>query len=475
MARSGHSSAIRGVCALLVALTCACSSGAGSDDDTSARRATVRIVSQNLLHGIACAPDSDRCDLPARVELFAGQVGRAGCPDVVAVQEANDRTVELLRPSIAGVCNGRYRVVWDDDAGLDRELVLTTRPVLGVERVRLAGPLRTALHLRIAATVGVVDVVTTHLASSSDDRPCDDASCPAPCHANDTLQTCQAREVAAFARRVGAPDGVTLVAGDFNAEARETTIEAVRAAGFTDTHLAAGNEECDRSTGAECTSGRVDDALTDLRDAGSRQTERIDYVFSRARGGRECRIVAPTGLFNARADGRGRDGIVFPADHTGVQATLQCSTTAAQRDAATRQTLPATTTTLPPTGGGANDADVAAITDAFRAVFDGDVTDVDRKLASLEDGELLRASFVESYEKTRAVASRVRVRLDEVRLLGADRADVVYTLLLDGNAVLDHLPGAAVRAGARWLVTRRTYCEVATQGQTAIPEPCRSR
>jgi hypothetical protein len=67
------------------------------------------------------------------------------------------------------------------------------------------------------------------------------------------------------------------------------------------------------------------------------------------------------------------------------------------------------------------------------------------------------------------------VRLDEVRLLGADRADVVYTLLLDGNAVLDHLPGAAVRAGARWLVTRRTYCEVATQGQTAIPEPCRSR
>lgn len=433
----------------------------------------MRIVSQNLLHGIACAPDSDRCDLPARVEVFAGQVGRAGCPDVVAVQEANDRTVGLLRRSIAGVCSGRYRVVWDEDPGLDREVVLTTRPVLGVERVRLAGPLRTALHVRVAADVGVVDVVTTHLASSSDDRPCDSGSCAAPCHATDTLQTCQARQVAALAGRVAAPDGVTLVAGDFNATAGEATIEAVRDAGFTDTHLAVGNDECDASTGAECTSGRVDDALTDLRDPGSRQTARIDYVFSRAAAGRDCRAVAPTGLFNARADDRGRDGIVFPADHTGVEATLRCATTAGQRDGATAQTLPPTTTTLAAPGGGANGADVAAITEAFRAVFDGDVTDVDRKLASLEDGELLRASFVDSYEKTRAVASRVRVRLDDVRLADADHADVVYTLLLDGNAVLDHLPGGAVRAGGRWLVTRRTYCDVATQGQTQIPEPCR--
>ena len=35
------------------------------------------------------------------------------------------------------------------------------------------------------------------------------------------------------------------------------------------------------------------------------------------------------------------------------------------------------------------------------------------------------------------------------------------------------LKKAAVRAGGRWVVTRRTYCDVAGQGQTQIPEPCR--
>ena len=51
-------------------------------------------------------------------------------------------------------------------------------------------------------------------------------------------------------------------------------------------------------------------------------------------------------------------------------------------------------------------------------------------------------------------------------------ANVTYTLLLDGAAVLDHLPGAAVQVGPRWLVTRRTYCDVSTQGATEIPPPC---
>lgn len=461
--------------ALAVALVgSSCSSGGGSGDD--ARPATVRVVSQNLLHGIACAPDSDRCDLPARVDLFADELERAACPDVVAVQEANDRTVSLLRSAMSDACGGRYRVVWDDDPGLDREVVLTTRLVLGAERVRLAGPLRTALHVRVAARVGVVDVVTTHLASGSDDRPCDTATCPPPCRADvDTLNVCQAREVAALARRVARPDGVVVVAGDFNSRAGEPAVDAMRVAGFVDSHLAAGNTECDAATGAQCSSGRVDDALTDLRDPTSRQSERIDYVFTRAADARRCAVVAPTGLFNASPDTHGRDGIVFPADHTAVQATVRCPTTDAQRRAATRATLPTTTSTTnaDATSGGTGAADAAAITDAFHAVFDGDVTDVDRKLSALEDGALLRASFVASYERTKALASRVHVRLDDVRVVDGDHADVVYTLLLDGNAVLDHLAGAAVRARDRWLVTRRTYCDVATQGQTEIPEPCR--
>ena len=47
-----------------------------------------------------------------------------------------------------------------------------------------------------------------------------------------------------------------------------------------------------------------------------------------------------------------------------------------------------------------------------------------------------------------------------------------YSLLLDDAVVLDHLPGAAVQVDGQWLVTRRTYCDVSTQGPTEIPPPC---
>jgi hypothetical protein len=322
----------------------------------------------------------------------------------------------------------------------------------------------------VAADVGVVDFVSSHLASSSDDRPCDRATCPPPCQVDEMLGACQGRQLAAFAEEVAADDAVVVVAGDLNATAGQPAIAALLAEGFADTHLAAGNPECDPATGEECTSGRIDAALTDLTNPSSRQSERIDYVL--LGGDRECATVKPTGLFNGEPATPDPHGLVFPADHTGVQTTISCETTTAQRAAATTATVTSapTTTTGPPTE--VDPATLSSITDAFSTLFDGDVTDVDRKLASLEDGEILRTYFLESYEAQRAIATRVRVRLDEVKLVGATHADVTYTLLLDGAAVLDHLPGAAVRVGDRWLVTRRTYCDVSTQGATQIPPPC---
>ncbi len=63
-------------------------------------------------------------------------------------------------------------------------------------------------------------------------------------------------------------------------------------------------------------------------------------------------------------------------------------------------------------------------------------------------------------------------RIERVDVVDATHADVVYTLLLDGAAVLDQLPGAAVKPGATWLVSRRTFCDVATQGVQEIPQAC---
>jgi hypothetical protein len=51
--------------------------------------------------------------------------------------------------------------------------------------------------------------------------------------------------------------------------------------------------------------------------------------------------------------------------------------------------------------------------------------------------------------------------------------DVVYSILLDQAAVLDHVPGSAVRQRGRWLVSKDAYCQVASLGQSTVPEPCR--
>jgi endonuclease/exonuclease/phosphatase family metal-dependent hydrolase len=431
---------------------------------------SVHVVSQNLLHGIACAPDTDGCALPARVALFARQLDEGGCPELVGLQEANQRTVSLLEDTLPDVCDGRYEVVSDADEGLDREVVLTTLPVLGQQRTRLAGPLRTALWVRVASDVGIVDFVTSHLASGSDDRPCDSTTCPPPCEPDDMLNACQARQLADFAAEVAAPDAVVVIGGDLNAEPGDPAMVVLDDAGFADTHVLAGNQECDAATGEQCTSGRVDDALTDLTDPASTQSVRIDYLL--VGGDRSCDTAAPTGLFSPDPASTPVDGIVFASDHTGVEATLACETTDEQREAAPSATVTtaATTTTAP--GASVDEATRAAITDAFHRLFDGDVTDVEDKLAALEDGELLRPFFLASYEAQQAIAPRIRMRIDDVRPAGPAAADVTYSLLLDGTPVLDHLPGQAVLVNGQWLVSRRTYCDVSTQGTDEIPPPC---
>jgi endonuclease/exonuclease/phosphatase family metal-dependent hydrolase len=462
-----------GVVLVLAVLGTACSgndNGDGGDGaSSSGGTPSVRAVSQNILHGTACAPATDGCALPDRVALFVQQLEEGGCPELVGLQEANGRIVEELTGRIDAICDGRYEIVHDDDPSLDREVVLTTLPVIGTRRERLAGPLRTAFWVRVAADVGVVDFVTTHLASSSDDRPCDRATCPPPCTVDDMLNLCQARQVLALVDDLAHDNAVVIVGGDLNAQPGEPTIELFADAGYVDTHLAAGNPECDPATGEQCTSGRVDDASTDLENPQSQQSERIDFLWLGPQ--RACEVSSPTGLFNGEpADGP----LAYPSDHTGVEATLTCETSDAQHAAADDAPLPTTSTTVPAAGGVVDEQTRAAITTAFETLFNGDVTDPAVKLSAVEDAELLRPYFLEMFEATKDIASRIHVRLDDMQRTDATNVAVVYTLLLDDQAVLDHLPGNAVLENGTWLVSRSTYCTVSTQGATEIPEPCRS-
>jgi endonuclease/exonuclease/phosphatase family metal-dependent hydrolase len=445
--------------------------GSGNEDGGGATApASVRVVSQNLLHGIACAPETDRCQLPQRVELFLRQLTENDCPEVVAIQEGNQQTLGLIVDRLSGVCGGRYRVAGDEDPSIDRETVFTTLPVLGQERVRLAGPLRTALWVRLRAPLGPLDVVATHLASSSDDRPCDSTTCPPPCRPSDTLNTCQGRQAVEILEEHRTPRTVGVLIGDLNAQTGEPTIDAVRDAGYVDTFEAAGNAECDEATGNNCTSGRVDSDLSDLTDPTSRQSVRIDYVFLAT--DRDCSVDKPTGLFAAEPASPPVDDIVFASDHTGVQANITCPTSPADRAAARRVAGGASTTTVPESVMEASTA--AAITTAFETVFNGGGA-VETRLGALQDADALRESLIARYNDPaiQAIADQVKVRIDSMQPVDETTADVTYSILLGDQAVLDHLPGQAVREDGKWLVSRVSYCQVATLGVDTVPEPCR--
>lgn len=468
---------IRLVAATALVVSACGSANDGSDSPSAngeATAETVSFVSQNILHGIDCAPETNGCALAERVGLFLDQLEAANCPDLVGLQEANQEIADLISDRLADVCDGAYTLEYDGDTGIDRELVLTTGEVLGARRDRLAGPLRSVYTVRVATDAGVVNFVTTHLASGSDNRECDAELCPPPCSVDDTLNTCQARQIIALVDEIADPDAIVIVGGDLNATIDEPTNVALREAGYIDTHLAAGNAECDPTTGAECTSGRVDEDLSNLSDPTSTQDVRIDFLW--VSPSRDCKVVAPTGLFNAEPAIDDPARLAFPADHTGVEATLRCDTTDAHRDAATTATLDTVATTTTTAARSSVPLDAATeseITTAFENLFGGDVTDIETKLGSLQDAELLRASFLQTYEETKTVAAGIRVRIDNIALTDPTHADVTYSLLLNGATVLDSVNGTAVREDGRWLVTRAAYCEISSQGSDEIPEPCR--
>jgi hypothetical protein len=217
-----------------------------------------------------------------------------------------------------------------------------------------------------------------------------------------------------------------------------------------------------------CTGGRDDTSIEGLSDPEAQQSERIDYVLYDA--GERCDVAEPTGLFEADGEDGRDDGFVHPSDHTGVQATFRCRTTDRQRQEGEAATTSSTTTTTRPEG----EVDAAtedAVVAALEAVFSG-TSDIDTRVAAIEDGEALRAVVEEGFAANAEIASRITVDVADVRLPEPDRAEVTFSLLLDGTAVLSDLPGELILVDGGWLLTKRTFCDIGTQGMTEIPAAC---
>lgn len=446
--------------------------GAGEDDEDEENEAdedqaaqppvaSVRFVSQNILHGVGCAVDSDSCLVGERVSLFMGQLAEAGCPELVSLQEANERIVGLISGEV-GACG--YEIVWDDDPGLDREVVLTTLEVVDFQRQTLADRFRSAYLVRVASPIGVIDFLTTHLASGSDDRDCDPALCPPPCDPAGSLRACQARQVRAFAGEVALEGAVTVIGGDLNDAADSPTLAVFGEAGYVDSHLAAGHDECDPASGDGCTAGREDATLADMADPSSRQRSRIDFLLYSAPG-RDCSVGERTGLFNAEP---AAGGLAFPSDHTAVALTLVCETAGVDGiDAATAALPEAPDPPTPAEGQPVDDVTAQAITAAFETYMDGSIEDMELRIDQAEDFPGMREAARLMFEATADVGAGVRARVDSISRQSATAALIVYSILLNDQVVFDGREGEAVLIDGRWLVSKATFCDLAALSPVA--------
>jgi endonuclease/exonuclease/phosphatase family metal-dependent hydrolase len=241
--------------------------------------------------------------------------------------------------------------------GVDEELILTRYDVLSWEVTRLYSPLdpfffRHVLHAQIDHPVGFLDVFTMHLASESDlassqcginalPSPLMSPPCPDECRAFvDTVQECQAKQVTAFVEKQHTGPEPALITGDLNAKPHSATYKEFakavsrRKRHWIDSHLAAGNPECNRHTGIGCTAGR--DAVSgDLENLALNVDERIDYTFIVPSAPElRCKIQKGTGLFadqpNPFEDEQcGPSGpICWASDHNGTRAKLSCERSA---------------------------------------------------------------------------------------------------------------------------------------------------
>ncbi len=347
----------------------------------------VELVNLNLLHGFACDPpfpdDGDQCRVVDRIDLLVQEILRAGCPDLVTLQEnvtaefpqrdigefvgpLEDTTALISErlPELARACGFTYEVVFARAAerppssgrGIDEEMILSRYPVSQRRSVELYSALRPFFtrHVQFARVEhpeGPIDVFTTHLASGADQAtaPCGVAAlppplqsppCPEECEAFvDTIRECQTEQLARFVEERHDVDEPALVTGDFNAVPGSNEYQRLVDRGWIDSHLAAGNPECDPATGAQCTSGREDSDLSDLESPELNQTRRIDYIFVVPPGaGARCsgeietqrhpqRGATTTGLWAAEPNlpcGPAPLPTCFVSDHSGNQLNLAC-------------------------------------------------------------------------------------------------------------------------------------------------------
>jgi endonuclease/exonuclease/phosphatase family metal-dependent hydrolase len=305
---------------------------------TGAGGKNLTVVNYNILHGIFCPSDTDSCRAPDRVALFLSQLQDAQCPQVVGLQEVSGQLAGLISQQLPGVCGGKYKLAMSVTEGNDKELVFSTLPAKNAKVLPLPGGLRNATRVELQSDLGPVVLVVTHQDGDKTFPSCrndfDRYKCPKPCQEGQTFSECQTVLGEQFGSQVGSKQAIRLYMGDFNLPAGTPRYQRLIERGWVDSHLAAGNPECDPTTGVNCTSGRNDVTLTALQDPTAQESERIDFIFVKAPKGCTPKYDTAadgdgdgtgTGLFAARPAPNGKSGLVWPSDHTAVSMDMSCA------------------------------------------------------------------------------------------------------------------------------------------------------
>ncbi len=325
--------------AFLVVATC---SGDGTEPDEGQARQTaedsnstvepLRVATLNVLHGLSCPPENDFCQAADRAQLVAEGLEKADCPDLVGFQEIGPRQGQLIPEAMSRVCGGRYQLAWQvgtrpfggqDVESPDREMVFTTLPIIERGYLDLAVFPWEAYWVRVDTTLGPVDFLTSHFASSSNNPPCEPALCPPVCPVGLETNQCNAREVVElFDSRPSAR--LQIASGDLNAPPGDPTVLTFTDAGYIDVWLSAGRPECDAATGIGCTSGRPrpENALDGLDVPDGRYEDRIDFVLARTDG--TCDLDAQAESIFGEPLSEPFRGLYWPSDHGGLVAELRC-------------------------------------------------------------------------------------------------------------------------------------------------------
>lgn len=145
------------------------------------------------------------------------------------------------------------------------------------------------------------------------------------------------------------------------------------------------------------------------------------------------------------------------ARHGRAASALVALLAAATLAACSSSTSPSSGSTTPATSGGTfNTASAAAEVKQTWTQFFSKTTPIAQKEALLQNGQAM-AGAMQAFSSN-AMVSEVTANVSDVTFPSADKADVTYSILLNGQVVENSMAGNAVYQDGKWLVADTTLC-----------------